>query len=111
MPNNNSAIQSISSSELQEAIIALIRQNNTELKQLLTDVLPTLITVVPKKQTIFVALPRLPYNELPFWKANPHLSAAKVEGYGISKEVFEEARAFFQDSSYLITDEWLEDLD
>jgi hypothetical protein len=109
----NNALQPVSSAELQEAIIALIRQNNTELKQLLADVL-----VAPKKQSkqlkkevTIPPLPRLPYSELPFWKANPHLKAASAEGYGIKKEVFEEALAFFQDPNYPITDDWFDNLD
>ena len=111
-------IQQVSTETVKEAIITLIQENNTEFKQLIAGLSPkkkgankkkpkseTPITVVKKE--------RVPYHEMPFWKANPHLKPidAKEEGYGITMEALNELRAFFKEPGNEITDEWLEMLD
>jgi hypothetical protein len=111
---------SISSADLQAAIVALIQQNNAELRQLIAEILPPLLQQPKKtrktalkmsKASVTPPLPRKPYHELPFWKANPHLKPVKVTGYGLKKEVFEQAQQFFQQPDYSITETWFDNLD
>lgn len=114
----NSSLSTVSPADLQAAVIALIQQNNVELKQLMSEALLNLVTVKPKKQQkstqnrrVTSTKTRVAYSEMPFWKANPHLKPAVKPGLGLKKEVFEAAQIFFQDPEYPITDAWFEMLD
>jgi hypothetical protein len=115
----STAVQTVSQEEIKQAILALIRENNAEFKQLLGDFLPKSKPVVakktPKKQAVQVELPvakvRVPYSEMPFWKANPDLKPLIPEGKGISMEAIRELQALFKEPGNEITDEMLEMLD
>lgn len=115
----STAVQTVSQEEIKQAILALIRENNAEFKQLLGNVLPKSKPAVAKKTTkkqafqteAPVAKVRVPYSEMPFWKANPDLKPLVPEGKGISMEAIRELQAFFQESGNEITDEMLETLD
>ena len=110
-------IQQVSTETVKEAIITLIQENNTEFKQLIAGLSPkkkngnkkktkveTPITVVKKE--------RVPYHEMPFWKANPHLKPRVVkQGDGMSMEAVRELQAFFKEPGNEITDKWFEMLD
>lgn len=119
------AIQQVTTEDVKQGILALIRENNAELKAFLSDVSAKIIdTPTPEKQKMKASKPkkttftvvegaRVPYSEMPFWKANPHLKPLdfKAQGYGVTMEAFENLQAFFQESGNEITDEWLEALD
>jgi hypothetical protein len=115
----STAVQAVSQEDIKQAILALIRENNAEFKQLLGDFLPKSKPIVAKKTTkkqviqeeLPVAKVRVPYSEMPFWKANPDLKPLIPEGKGISMEAIRELQAFFQESGNEITDEMLEMLD
>ena len=97
-------IQQVSTETVKEAIITLIQENNTEFKQLIAGLSPkkkkankkkpkseTPITVVKKE--------RVPYLEMPFWKANPDFKPLTYQGRGTTLEAVEGLRALFQDPS------------
>ena len=109
-------IQQVSTETVKEAIITLIQENNTEFKQLIAGLSPkkkearkkktapeTPITVVKKE--------RVPYHEMPFWKANPDFKPLTLEGPGITMEAIRELQTFFKEPGNEITDEWFEMLD
>ena len=80
-------IQQVSTESVKEAIITLIQENNTEFKQLIAGLSPKRKKANKKKITsetpfTVVTKERVPYHEMPFWKANPHLKPidAKEEG-------------------------------
>ena len=80
-------IQQVSTETVKEAIITLIQENNTEFKQLIAGLSPKRKKANKKKITsetpfTVVTKERVPYHEMPFWKANPHLKPidAKEEG-------------------------------
>ncbi len=117
------ALQQVSNEDIKQAILALIRENNAEFKQFLGEVLPKTqpnnAKKAPKKAVEKSAVQdeqavkkeRVPYSEMPFWKANPHLKPRVPEGKGITMEAIKELQAFFKEPGNEITDEWLEMLD
>jgi hypothetical protein len=112
------SISTISSADLQAAIVALIQQNNIELKQLMLEVLPTLITIKPKKQRksiknqrIAPLKSRVPYSEMPFWKANPHLKPADAQPYAMQEADFKALQHLFQDPTCPPIETWMTLLD
>jgi hypothetical protein len=110
------AVQAVSQEDIKQAILALIRENNAEFKQLLGDFLPKSKPMsakkTTKKQVIEAELPapkvRVPYSEMPFWKANPDLKPLIPEGKGISMEAIRELQALFKEPGNEITDEMLD---
>ncbi len=119
------AIQQVTTEDVKQGILALIRENNAELKAFLGEVsakitdTPTphngrIKAQKPKKATFTVVEgARVPYSEMPFWKENPHLKPIdfKAQGYGVTVEAFKDLQAFFQEPGNEITDEWFEALD
>lgn len=110
--------------DIKQGILALIRENNTEFKTFLEDRSSKIVdTPTPKKKktkvkkqkesTItFVESPHIPYSEMPFWKANPHLKPLVLTeqnhrpGNGNFAEAFKKAQEAFSDLD--VTDEeWL----
>ena len=96
----------------------LIEEHKTEFKQLLNGSSAKKKAITKKKNdanmpTASVEKERVPYHEMPFWKANPHLKPydAKERGYGMTLEAFKELQAFFKEPGNEVTDEWLEMLD
>ena len=94
------AIQQVTTEDVKQGILALIRENNAELKAFLGEV-SAKITDTPtphngrikaqksKKATFTVVEgARVPYSEMPFWKENPHLKPIdfKAQGYGVTVE-------------------------
>lgn len=120
----STATQAVSQEDIKQAILALIRENNAEFKQLLGNVLPKSKPVVtkktPKKQAVQAELPvpkmRVPYSEMPFWKANPHLKPVNVgetDGKPLTKDFYDALLTMhehFKDVSDEEWDEWLEQL-
>ena len=115
------SVQKVSTEEVKQAILALIKENNAEFKQLLTQLLPSMTISASKKNkktaqslpTLPLHTERIPYDEMPFWKANPHLKPLKSEGLGVSKEALFELIHEFQEtfSELDISDEeWLEQI-
>jgi hypothetical protein len=104
---------------IKQAIIALIKENNAQFKQLLADALPKSEPSVAKKEQHEAAnqngsaapKPRIPYSEMPFWKANPHLKPRVPEGEGTTLAAIKELQAFFQEPGNEITDVWFDMLD
>ena len=109
-------IQQVSTETVKEAIITLIQENNTEFKQLIAGLSPkkkkankkkpkseTPITVVKKE--------RVPYLEMPFWKANPDFKPHDPTPYSIKKEDFYALQALFQEPDCPSIEEWLAELD
>lgn len=86
------AIQKVTTEDVKQGILALIRENNAELKAFLGDVSAKIMdTPTPEKKknkasksketTITVVEgARMPYSEMPFWKANPHLKPLILTG-------------------------------
>lgn len=115
----STAIQQVSTEDIKQAILSLVRENNAEFKQFLGDVLPKSTPIVAKKtakkplvqEVSPVKKERIPYSEMPFWKANPDLKPLVPEGKGITLEAIRELQTFFKESGNEITDEWLEMLD
>ena len=113
------SVQKVSTEEVKQAILALIKENNAEFKQLLSQLLPSMTISAPKKNkktaqslpTLPPHTERIPYDEMPFWKANPHLKPLKSEGLGVSIESIKELQAFFQEPGNEITEEWFDMLD
>ena len=107
-------VQEVSTEDIKEAIIALIKENNAEFQQLIDGLVSkkkkkqkqnTPITVVKKE--------RVPYHEMPFWKANPDLKPLDASPYAIKKEDFyaalKEAQEAFKDLD-ISDEEWLEQI-
>ena len=131
----STAVQEVSTeAAIQQAITALIKKNNAEFQQLLGDYLPKTKRSIAKKEPNEAALQndsivqkeqkeatrqngspvsksRIPYSEMPFWKANPDLKPRVPEGKGITLEAIKELQAFFQEPGNEITDEWFDMLD
>jgi hypothetical protein len=120
------AIQQVSNEDIKQAILALIRENNAEFKQFLGDALPNAKPIVSKKapkkeaknQVVQEEQPikkeRIPYSEMPFWKANPQFKPLNIEDSGakpLSKEFFEALVAFAKDPELRLTDEMIKDID
>ncbi len=113
------SVQKVSTEDVKQAILALIKENNAEFKQMLGEILPKLTVANTKKKKdisknsphLPVQTERIPYSEMPFWKANPNLKPLKWEGYSVSKEALKELQKFFQEPGNEITDEWFEMLD
>lgn len=118
----STALQQVSTEDVKQAIIALIKENNAEFKQLLVDLLPNLAPSAPKKakkkqapqNSSPVNAEHISYSEMPFWKANPHLKPHVFEGKGTDLEAFSKALAnaheAFKDISDKEWDDMLEQL-
>jgi hypothetical protein len=111
----STAVQSVSSEDIKQAILALIKENNAEFKQFLGDVLPKSKPVAPKKpvkkqvvqEEPFVNKVHIPYSEMPFWKANPHLKPRVLEGKGgLSKEFLDALKAAQESFADVSDEEW-----
>jgi hypothetical protein len=117
------AIQQVSNEDIKQAILALIRENNAEFKQFLGDALPNAKPIVSKKapkkavekQVVQEEQPvkkeRIPYSEMPFWKANPQFKPRVPEGKGITMEAIKELQALFQEPDCPPVEEWIAQLD
>ena len=109
-------VQQISKEDIKEAIMTLIRENNAEFRQLLSDLLPKTLEKTKKKvkqDTPFrvVKKERVPYREMPFWKANPDLKAHDASEYALSKEFFDALMAFATNPETQLTDDMIKDMD
>lgn len=114
--------QPVSFEELKQVVIALIKENNAEFKQLLADSIPKRVPKTSKKakekQVPLNGTPvkkeRIPYSEMPFWKANPDLKPHVLEGKGGLSNGFWNALDSVHEAFNDVTDEeWdkiLEDL-
>ena len=127
----STVIQTVSPEDVKQAIIALIKENNADFRQFIVDNLPNLALPAPKKTKKKQTLPntspqngsdantakkeRIPYSEMPFWKANPHLKPRIPEGKGTDIEAFlkaiESAQESFKDISDEEWDKMLKELD
>jgi hypothetical protein len=99
------------------ALLALIRENNPDLKQLLSDAFHSPPFLLGKKVK-FIFKPaatttqqHLKYKEMPFWKSKPYLKPAGATSFAIKKEAFTALVTFFQEPENQITEEWFENLD
>lgn len=75
----------VTTEDVKQAILALLRENNVELKSVLEDLATKIKDSATPKQNKTKAVKskdggitiiegsRMPYSEMPFWKANPHL--------------------------------------
>jgi hypothetical protein len=114
--------QSVSTEDLKQAIYALVEEKNSEFLQFIAHKLEKKSVIAPKKtkkktETKIEFPPkkeRIPYSEMPFWKANPHLKPHVLEGKGgLSKDFWDalhSAHEAFKDVSDEEWDEVLEDL-
>ncbi len=83
------AIQQVTPEDVKQAILTLIRENNAELKAILREIpIPAKIKDSAKRKKkkskdskskdrsiTIIEGSRIPYSEMPFWKANPHLKS------------------------------------
>ena len=109
-------VQEVSTEALKEAIMLLIEEHKTEFKQLLNGSSSKKKAISKKKQdahtpVTVVQKERVPYNEMPFWKANPHLKPLDAAPYAIKKEDFEALQALFQQQNCPPIEEWVAQLD
>ena len=109
-------IQQASTEDIKEAILLLIKENNAEFQQLLNNLTSKKkksAKTKPKEETpiTVVKKERVPYHEMPFWKANPDFKPLTLEGPGITMEAIRELQTFFKEPGNEITDEWFEMLD
>lgn len=115
------SVQKVSTEDVKQAILALMKENNAEFKQMLGEILPKLIIANTKKKKdnsknspiLPVQTERIPYSEMPFWKANPDLKPLKLEDNSASKkDFFAQIKALQELFKELdITDEeWLEQI-
>ena len=110
-------IQQVSTEDIKEAILLLIKENNAEFQQLLNNLTSKKkrsAKTKPKEETpiTVVKKERVPYYEMPFWKANPHLKPHVVEkGSGITIETIRELQALFQEPDCPPIEWWLNELD
>jgi hypothetical protein len=115
----STAVQVVPTEAITQAILSLIKENNADFQRLIADALPksapSFSKKEKKKQVVLNGLPvkkeRVPYSEMPFWKANPHLKPRVPEGAGITLEAIRELQAFFNEPGNEITDEWFDMLD
>lgn len=109
-------IHEVSTDTIKEAIITLIRENNTEFKQLIEGLSS------PKKKANtkeiqqetpmeVVKKERVPYQEMYFWKANPDLKPLTLEGQGTTLAAIQALQALFQEPDCPPVEEWLAALD
>lgn len=112
--------QPVSFEELKQVVIALIKENNAEFKQLLDDYRPKRVPKTQKKakekQVSFNGTPvkkeRIPYSEMPFWKANPHLKPHVIEGKGgLSNEFWKALDSVHETFNDVTDQEWDKILD
>ncbi len=116
---STAAQQSVSTEEVKQAIIALIKENNAEFKQLLAELLPNLTSPTPKKVEETAApkiefppkKERIPYSEMPFWKANPHLKPLEGPPTPNQKAFLDAIMAFATNPETQLTDEMIEGID
>ena len=110
-------VQDVSTEALKEAIMLLIEEHKTEFKQLLNGSSSKKKAITKKKQDAptpitVVQKERVPYHEMPFWKANPDLKPLDATPYAMGKDFFQalqNAQETFKDMD--ITDEeWLEQI-
>lgn len=114
--------QRIALEDVKLAILSLIRENNAEFKQFLLELMPNSLALPPKKTKkkteSKIEFPpkkeRIPYSEMPFWKANPDLKPHIIEGKGGLSNGFWNALDSVHEAFNDVTDEeWdkiLEDL-
>jgi hypothetical protein len=108
---------------IKQAIVALIKNNKVEFQQLLADALlkskPSSSKKEKKKQDnqneLALKKERIPYSEMPFWKANPHLKPLVPEPSKTVSEkeffdVLKDVQEAFKDVTDGEWDEWLEQL-
>ena len=113
-------LQSITLEVVKQAIVSLIQEKNPDFIQLITDILTEKDLPVEQKEKElkvpieFVKKERIPYSEMPFWKANPDLKPRIIESKGgLSKDFWaalNSAHEAFKDVSDEEWDEVLEDL-
>ena len=109
-------VQDVSTEVLKEAIMLLIEEHKTEFKQLLNGSSARKKAITKKKKdanmpTASVEKERVPYHEMPFWKANPDLKPLDATPYSIKKEDFEALQALFQQQDCPPIEEWIAELD
>ena len=112
-------VQQISKEDIKEAIMTLIKENNAEFRQLLSDLLPKTLEKTKKKVKhnapfTVIKKERVPYREMPFWKANPDLKPRNPKDFGgepLSKEFFDALMAFATNPETQLTDEMIQDID
>jgi hypothetical protein len=103
---------------IKQVILSLIQENNPEIMELLTNAILAKPEETKQKEVVLNSPPlkkeRIPYSEMPFWKANPHLKPREPEGKGgISKDFIDaltRLQESFKDVSDEEWDEWLEQL-
>jgi hypothetical protein len=112
-------VSPIPQEDLKAALLALMRENNAELKLFLSDLPPFRAYLLYERSkfkqitaSVETEQHRL-YKQMPFWKAHPEFKPIdiKAQGYGITQVAFKKVCAFFQEPGNEITDEWFEMLD
>lgn len=118
----STAVQPISIEDAKQAIIALIKENNADFRQFLVEIMTQVAPSSPKKakkkhvpqNSSPVNAEHIPYSEMPFWKANPHLKPLDPKDSGaepLSKDFFDALLAFGNDPELRLTDEMIENID
>ena len=113
-------VQEVSTEALKEAIMLLIEEHKTEFKQLLNGSSSKKKAATKKKQdahapVVGVQKERVPYYEMPFWKANPHLKpldARDLDAKPLGKDFFQalkNVQESFKDLD-ISDEEWLEQI-
>jgi hypothetical protein len=112
----STTIQQISTEDVKQAIMSLIKENNAEFKQLFTDLLPKTEKSSKKKAKTKQLISNEPiaHSEMPFWKSHPHLKPKTPEDFGakpISIGTIQALQDLFQQPDCPSIEEWIESLD
>jgi hypothetical protein len=112
------AAQPMSKEVVKACVVSLIKENDTDFIAFLADLLAKTDTpVVSKKEKKttsnghYTPKERIPYSEMPFWKANPHLKPANSEGFETKQGFYEALMAFATNPETRLTDDMIDDLD
>jgi hypothetical protein len=107
--------------QLKQGIIALFKENDAEVNQVLSEWMTQNINFsMPKKRKhkiykgdlqIIHSAPFVPFSDMPFWKDHPELQPHDPTPYAIKKEDFNALRAFFKEDGNEVTAEWFNMLD
>ncbi len=119
-----SAIQKVTTEDVKEAILTLIRENNAELKAFLGEVSSKIVDTPKKKKhqkpksdgsITIIESEHVPYSEMAYWKANPDLKPMVLneQNHRIAQGDFSKALKNVQEafSDFDVTDEeWFEQI-
>ena len=110
----SSPSKSISTEDVKQAILSLIRENNAEFKQFFAELMDNHhapIVENEQEQTVDIApveavkVQQLDWREMPFWKAHPELKPIEVKPNPNKKKLHDAIMAFATNPETRLTDD------